>query len=198
MHTFVNKQKDHFIEIENQHSRVIKKQLATEYGLAKPGPFNILKWNQHLQTPQDAYHSMAGKARTLLEATFNVFNITGENAFVEHWKSIEKPAHWSRMPNPLRHRQSFMFSDVLRLAILMPFILRQFLKPCHIKAETLNSWHTNSGIRQNSAVLKLCTCWAIEAKALKLAFSITMTESIYQELQESLKKECEILIQVSE
>ena len=102
------------------------------------------------------------------------------------------------MPNPLRHCQSFMFSDVLRLAILMPFILRRFLKPCHIKAETLNSWHTNSGIRQNSAVLKLCTCWAIEAKALKLAFSITMTESIYQELQESLKKECEILIQVSE
>ena len=39
--------------------------------------------------------------------------------------------------------------------------------------------------------------WAIEAKALKLAFSITMTENIYQELQEILKKECEILILVS-
>jgi hypothetical protein len=43
----------------------------------------------------------------------------------------------------------------------------------------------------------LCTCWAIEAKALKLAFSITMTENIQQELQETLKKEREMLIQAS-
>ena len=66
---------------------------------------------------------MAGKARTLLEATFNVFNTNSENTFIEHWKSIEKPVHWNRMPNLIRYRQSFMFSDVLRLAMLMPFIL---------------------------------------------------------------------------
>src|SRR4051794_23823396 len=101
------------------------------------------------------------------------------------------------MPNPLKHRQSFMFSDVLRLSMLMPFILQRYLKPNHIKAEALNNWHEKSGIRQNSAILKLCTCWAIEAKALKLAFSIVMTETIYQELQESLKSEHDILIQVS-
>ena len=63
--------------------------------------------------------------------------------------------------------------------------------------DTLHDWRENSGIRQNSAMSILCTCWAIEAKALKLAFSITMTESIYQELQESLKKECKMLTQVS-
>ncbi|CAB4495398.1 unnamed protein product [Rhizophagus irregularis] len=123
-----------------------------------------------METPQDAYHSMAGKARTLLEATFNILNANGENAFIEYWRSIEKPAHWSRMPNPLRHRQSFMFSDVLKLVMLMPFILRRFLKPHHIKA--------------------------IEAKTLKLAFLTIMTESIYQELQNSLKEEREILIQL--
>ena len=44
---------------------------------------------------------MAGKARTLLEATFNVFNTSGENAFLEYWKSIEKPTHWCKLPNPL-------------------------------------------------------------------------------------------------
>ena len=82
--------------------------------------------------------------------------------------------------------------------MIMPFILRRFLKPCHIKTETLNNWLTTSGIRQNSAVSKLCMCWAIEAKALKLAYSITMTESIYQELQEYLKREHDTFIQVSE
>src|SRR2546421_985962 len=90
-----------------------------------------------------------------------------------------------------------MFSDILRLAMLMPFILQRFLKSGHIKVEALKKWSENSGIRQNSAASKLCNCWAIEAKALKLAFSITMTEHIYQELQEILKKKCEILILIS-
>ena len=53
---------ERFVEIESQHLRIDKERLATEYGLNKPGPFNVLQWDQHLQTPQDAYHSMAGKA----------------------------------------------------------------------------------------------------------------------------------------
>ncbi|CAB4488167.1 unnamed protein product [Rhizophagus irregularis] len=188
-----------FIEIKSQHSKIDRERLATKYGLLiEPGPFKMLKWDRHLQIPQDPYHSMAGKARTLLEGTFNIFNTNGENAFIEYWKNIEKPSHWYRMPNPVRYRQSFMFSDVLRLTMLMPFVLRQFLKPYHIKKEVLNNWNMEQNIKQNSAVLKLCTCWAIEAKVLKLAFSNTMTESVYQELQELLKREYEILIQVSE
>ncbi|CAB5153520.1 unnamed protein product [Rhizophagus irregularis] len=188
-----------FIEIKSQHSKIDRERLATKYGLLiEPGPFKMLKWDRHLQIPQDPYHSMAGKARTLLEGTFNIFNTNGENAFIEYWKNIEKPSHWYRMPNPVRYRQSFMFSDVLRLTMLMPFVLRRFLKPYHIKKEVLNNWNMEQNIKQNSAVLKLCTCWAIEAKVLKLAFSNTMTESVYQELQELLKREYEILIQVSE
>ncbi|CAG8797340.1 1789_t:CDS:1, partial [Cetraspora pellucida] len=46
-------------------------------------------------------------------------------------------------------------------------------------------------------VSKLCTCWAIEAKVLKLAFSLSMTTNSYQELQELLEKECKILLEVS-
>jgi hypothetical protein len=90
-----------------------------------------------------------------------------------------------------------MFSDVLRLSMLMPFILNRFLKPHHIKVDTLNDWCKKLKIRKISVVSKLLSCWAIEAKALKLAFSIIMTESIYQKLQDSLKEEREILIQVS-
>ncbi|KAF0540772.1 hypothetical protein F8M41_006247 [Gigaspora margarita] len=77
-----------------------------------------------------------------------------------------------------------------RLAILMLFILQQFLKPHHIKTETLSNWHTN----QNSALSKLCACWAVEANVLKLAFSLTMTENRYKELYKALKSEHEILI----
>ncbi|GBC32802.2 hypothetical protein GLOIN_2v1880882 [Rhizophagus irregularis DAOM 181602=DAOM 197198] len=192
---FNQQTEERLIEIKNQYAKTRKEQLSTEYGISNPGSFNVLKWDRHIQTPQDAYHSMAGKARTLLEATFNVFNAIGEKEFLKHWKYIEKPTNWSRMPNPIQHRQSFMFSDVLRITMLMPFILRRFLKSHHIKTEALNNWHEKLGIRQNSAVLKLCSCWAIEAKLLKLAFSVTITNNIQQEFQRLLKEEHEILIQ---
>ncbi|CAI2199094.1 3503_t:CDS:2, partial [Funneliformis geosporum] len=172
---FHQQTEERFLEIARQNSKIRKERLAAEYGLAKSGPFKILKLDRHLQTPHDAYHSMAGKAHTLLEATFNVFNTNGENSFIKYWKQIEKPTYW--------------------LAMIIPFILRCFLKPYHIKAETLNNWLITFGIRQNSAISKLCMCWAIEAKVLKLVFSITMTENIYQKLQEYLKREHDMLIQ---
>ena len=99
---FHHQMNEQFIEIRNQHSKVNKERLATKYGLVEPvGPFNILQWDRHIQIPQDAYHSMAGKAGILLDATFNVLNSSGEDTFEKHWRSIETPAHWSRMPNPL-------------------------------------------------------------------------------------------------
>ncbi|CAI2200720.1 1993_t:CDS:1, partial [Funneliformis geosporum] len=48
---------------------------------------------RHLQTPHDAYHSMIGKAHTLLEEMFNMFNMNVKNSFIEYWKQIEKPTH---------------------------------------------------------------------------------------------------------
>ncbi|CAI2186470.1 2169_t:CDS:2, partial [Funneliformis geosporum] len=68
---------EQFLEIDSQHTKAAKKRLATEYRL----------------TPQDLYHSMAEKARTLLEVTFSILNVIGEKAFIEHWKNIEKPSH---------------------------------------------------------------------------------------------------------
>ncbi|CAI2192094.1 9709_t:CDS:2, partial [Funneliformis geosporum] len=86
-------------------------------------------------------------------------------------------------------------NSFMELVMIIPFILERFLKLCHIKVETLNNWLTTSRIRQNSAVSKLCMCWIIEAKALKLVFSITITENIYQKLQEYPKREHDMLIQ---
>ncbi|GES99006.1 hypothetical protein GLOIN_2v1880882 [Rhizophagus clarus] len=113
---FKQQTNERIAEIKNQSSKRDQDRLAIEYGLIEPGSFNVLKWDQHIQTPQDAYHSMAGKARTLLDATFNIFNANGEKEFLKYWKCIEKPTHWSRMPNPVQHRQSFMFSDILRIS----------------------------------------------------------------------------------
>ncbi|CAG8463549.1 17960_t:CDS:2, partial [Racocetra persica] len=45
-------------------------------------------------------------------------------------------------------------------------------------------------------IKQLCGLWAIEAKVLKLAFLTTITEITYKELQESLRKEHKMLIQI--
>ena len=50
---------------------------------------------------------------------------------------------------------------------------------------------------QTTAISQLYIVWSIEAKVLKIAFSATMTERTYHELQESLMKEREMLILVS-
>ncbi|RGB32946.1 hypothetical protein C1646_762261 [Rhizophagus diaphanus] len=96
------------------------------------------------------------KARTLLEVTFNIFNTNGENAFIENWKNIEKPSNWYQMPNPVRYHQS----------------LEQL------------EYGTKYKTKFSCIEFMFSTCWAIEAKVLKLAFSNTMmTENVYQELQ---------------
>ncbi|CAI2192760.1 72_t:CDS:2, partial [Funneliformis geosporum] len=128
--------------------------------------FDLLKWDRYIQTLQDAYNSIAGKACTLLEATFSILNVIGEKAFIEYWRNIKKLFYWSRMLNPLRHRQT----------------------------EVLNKWHTKHGIIQTTAISQLCIVWSVEVKVLKIAFSVTMTKRTYHKLQESLMKECEMLI----
>ncbi|CAG8579569.1 23651_t:CDS:2 [Dentiscutata erythropus] len=66
----------------------------------------------------------------------------------------------------------------------MPFLLRCFLKFQYIKAEISKKWQETFGKRH--IVAKLCSLWAIEAKALKLTFTTPMTSIIYQELEDFL------------
>ena len=89
-------------------------QMSKQYGLHDfLNPLDRLLRDRHLQTPHDVYHAVAGKVMKLLEETLNLLSKSGEETFLLHWKGIEKPQHWSHLPNPLQHLQSFMFSDVL-------------------------------------------------------------------------------------
>ncbi|UZO26556.1 uncharacterized protein OCT59_018772 [Rhizophagus irregularis] len=112
----------------------ITDQLCTEYGLRSlPSILDKLKRERHLQTPQDVYHATAGKIGRLLKLTCELFSREGEDNFIEIWKNFEIPKRWSRLPNPITHYNSFMMSDLLRLAMIMPFLLNQFLKESSIE-----------------------------------------------------------------
>ena len=107
---------------------------------SKPGVLSSLSRDRHLQTPQDAYHAIAGKVQRLLKITFDLLNDNGKKEFVKYWRRFEKPSIWHRLPNPVTHLKSFMFSDALQLAMIMPFILKHFLAPSNITSADLTAF----------------------------------------------------------
>lgn len=112
--------------------------MSPEYGLRiKQSILDELKREKHLQTPQDIYHTTAGKIGRLVKITVSLLSQEGVTAFLETWKNFEKPSVWCRLPNPISHHESFMMSDYLHLAMIMPFILHRFLKPLHLKSNEL-------------------------------------------------------------
>ncbi|GET62076.1 hypothetical protein GLOIN_2v1790940 [Rhizophagus irregularis DAOM 181602=DAOM 197198] len=125
---------EEILKISHETIMSRRDQLCTEYGLRSlPSILDKLKRERHLQTPQNVYHATAGKIGRLLKLTCELFSREGEDNFIEIWKNFEIPKRWSRLPNPITHYNSFMMSDLLRLAMIMPFLLNQFLKESSIK-----------------------------------------------------------------
>jgi len=185
-------------QLENLSTSLARERWSTEHGLMlKSGPLDMLIWDRHTQTPQDAYHSMAGKTIKLLDLTMNLFSNGGQEQWLYYWKRIEKPTRWSALPNPLTHLHSFTFSDVLNIAMLVPFILRRFLAPLHLKSHIRCEFKNRLGLQRDSQVINnIINCWVVVAKSLKMVFSRSFTELDYNSLQSTLNEERDILVKV--
>src|SRR5581483_2858060 len=200
--------KIHILEelIQEGESQKIISEYCTENGLrTQPSILNQLTRDRHLQTPQDAYHAIAGKIQRFMECTFSILNPNGETAFLNYWRNLETPAGWYRLPNPIKHRRSFMFSDILRLAMVMPFLLWRFLTVEHIKDFEITSLQRRLIDLKKSRQKKpspaqvintLISCWVAVAKAARLCFSLVFTEQLYLDLKNALRTESDILIKV--
>jgi hypothetical protein len=173
-------------------------QLCTEYGLRPlPNILDKLKRERHLQTPQDIYHATAGKIGRLLKLTCELFSREGEDEFVKIWKNFEIPKKWSRLPNPITHYNSFMMSDLLRLAMIMPFLLNQFLKESSLKNNEVATIKQRINAARISLVPKtIISCWVHVAKTMKAVFNKEFTSNSYEELQKCLEEEFLILPKV--
>src|SRR5204862_5374930 len=138
-----------------------QKQLCTKYGLrSQPSILDKLKRERHLQTPQDVYHATAGKIGRLLKLTCELFSQEGEGDFIKTWKDFEKPKKWSRIPNPISYRDSFMMSDYLRLAMIMPFLLNSFLKISSLKDNEARAIQRRINASRLSYVKNtIISCW---------------------------------------
>ena len=89
--------KERFIELQgliNENVTQIEiKDFTRRHGLrSKPGVLSSLSRDRHLQTPQDAYHAVAGKIQRLLECTLYLLNDNGKKQLLEYWRCFEKPS----------------------------------------------------------------------------------------------------------
>ncbi|GES86129.1 hypothetical protein GLOIN_2v1790377 [Rhizophagus clarus] len=169
---------DQFKEIFNEPATTRQRRLCTEFGLkTRPSILDRLLRERHLQTPQDVYHATAGKIGQLLKLTCELFSQKGEDEFIKAWKNFEKPKKWSRLPNPISHNASFMMSDYLRLAMIMPFILNSFLETSSLKEN------------ESRSILQ-----RIQESRINMAKNFTLDS--YDELQKCLEEEMKILPKV--
>ncbi|CAB4385992.1 unnamed protein product [Rhizophagus irregularis] len=189
---------EEILKISHETIMSRRDQLCTEYGLRSlPSILDKLKRERHLQTPQDVYHATAGKIGRLLKLTCELFSREGEDNFIEIWKNFEIPKRWFRLPNPITHYNSFMMSDLLRLAMIMPFLLNQFLKESSIKRnETAMIQQRIDAFRVGSVPKIIISCWIHVAKTMKAVFNKKFTSDNYEELQQCLEEEFSILPKV--
>ncbi|CAG8711415.1 1589_t:CDS:2, partial [Rhizophagus irregularis] len=139
-----------------------------------PNPLNQLIWDRHISTPQDIFHCFAGKANRLLIATFGLLTHSGEDTFTETWKFFEVPSCWSQWQNPITHLASYFMSDILRLTMIIPFILRRCLTSNLLKCEAL------------TIQFSLTT---------RMVFSKTLRNEDYETIQKMLELECKMLLE---
>ena len=186
-------------QISNASTLSRKKQLSSEYGIRiKQSILNELKYERHLQTPQDIYHATAGKIGRLLNITVNLLSQKGETTFLKIWKNFEKPSVWCRLPNPISHHESFMMSDYLHLAMIMPFILHRFLKSSHLKNNELKIIQERINAQRKDLVPKaIIKCWVHVAQTAKLTFERNYNEGKYCDLKQCLEAEVAILTKVN-
>jgi hypothetical protein len=188
-----------FREIQELNSNIARIQQGTKFGLRSPGPLDPYLHDRHLHIPHDPYHAVAGKIARLLDCTCSILTSQGESSIIQYWKAFETPKKWARLPNPIRHRHSFMMSDILRLSMILPFILQRCLHSGTIKSEFLIATKGRLGLlHQNNVIKKLVKTWALVAKASKEIFSsIILRSEYYNNLSQALNNEQHALLEES-
>ena len=172
-----------------------RKTVATKYGLRlQPSILDQLKWERHLQSPQDVYHLTAGKVLRLLKITIEALSPEGKKELMSSWKSFEYPKAWRKLPNPISHIDSFMMSDCLQLTMMFPFILNRFLKRIHFKNSEFASFQCRTGVTRNDLAVKLwLKCWICIAKTMVMVFKDSFSKKDYDKLRNCLDDERKLL-----
>jgi len=187
-----------FQMIKQAHTKSSKETIAKQHGLChQKNILDHLIRNRHTQTPQDPYHCLAGLVRRLFDETFKAMNNAGHTEFVNVWKTFEVPSIWSRLQNPITHRDSYWMNDSLRLTMIMPYILTRAINYKHYKDDVIarikNECHLSSKTQVPGIIVN---CWVKVAKACKAVFKSSYSQNDYIILNETLEQMTNALLKV--
>jgi hypothetical protein len=89
-----------------------------------------------------------------------------------------------------------MMSDYFRLAMIMPFLLNEFLKDSSLKTNEVIAIKNRMNINRNLVSKNIISCWVHVAKTMKITFNNKFTSDGYKLLQKYLEEELEFLPKV--
>ncbi|CAB4427546.1 unnamed protein product [Rhizophagus irregularis] len=84
-------------------------------------------------------------------------------------------------------------ADRLRLAMILPHILRRFLKLKHLKQRSIDELQENLSVNSGLVINRLIQCWAIVAKCARFCFNLSFNNESYETLNSLLKQEIILL-----
>ncbi|CAB4445399.1 unnamed protein product [Rhizophagus irregularis] len=84
-------------------------------------------------------------------------------------------------------------ADRLRLAMILPHILRRFLKLKHLKQRSIDELQENLSVNSGLVINRLIQCWAIVAKCARFCFNLSFNDESYETLNSLLKQEIILL-----
>ena len=88
-------------------------------------------------------------------------------------------------------------SDILRLIMIFPFLLRRFLDTTMVKSDVIHEIRNQNSLqRASQAVLLINKCWINFAILTKLVFTSTLQDSDYARLEQLSKNFTDIVLKV--
>jgi len=176
-----------FAAMNDAQTRIERDFLATEYGIReKPPIFDKIIRDHHIQCPHDAFHCMGGLAKEMLQKTFEILSTTGEDEFLKIWHNFEFPSTWAHQQNPITHLGSYFFSDYLRLSMIMPFLINRAISTTMLNKAFIEHLIKSCATTKNHTVDQLLSLWVSFSKMAFLVFRKKLSETDYNNLQQSI------------
>ena len=107
------------------------------------------------------------------------------------------PPTWLCQQNPITHRASYFMSDILRLTMIFPFLLKRFLDVNMVKIDVIQNIKERNSLQRNSQSISLIKqCWTSYAVLAKLVFTSTLKDADYIRLDQLSKTFNDIVLKV--
>ncbi|CAJ0750133.1 13749_t:CDS:2 [Entrophospora sp. SA101] len=125
-------------------------------------------------------------AKEMLQKTFEILSTTGEDEFLKIWHNFELPSTWACQQNPITHLGSYFFSNYLHLSMIMPFLINRAISTTVLNKAFIEHLIKSCATTKNHTVDQLLSLWVSFSKMAFLVFRKELSETDYNNLQQSI------------